>query len=34
MTNNGMIRNGKLQHNLNRQDAKIAALLSSKLEKY
>ena len=29
-----MIRNGKLQHNLNRQAAKIAALLLSKLEKY
>ena len=34
MTNDGKIRNAKSQYNLNREAAKVSALLSSKSEKY
>lgn len=34
MTNDGTIRNRKLQYNLNREAAKVSALLSSTFEKY
>ena len=34
MKNDGVIRNGKLQYNLNTEAAKVSALLSSKFEKF
>lgn len=34
MISYGIIRNGKLQHNLYKEAAKVSALLSSKFEKY
>ena len=34
MTNDGVIRNGKLEYNLNGEAARVAVLLSSRFEKY